>query len=230
MSEYHASYNGNGRQVTPLSTAENSYEDLVQRLMTTSDSQNRGAATNRGTVQQIDKYEEIVRRKMQEPAKAPSPQSQPAKDPSPQSQPAKDAAKVAPQRQSTRVEFADSADTDDHSQSEGQSRVFQPQKTAPRRSSPPPEQDHADNDAPPSTAAKRPVKKAKKQPRGFRSQKSARGEQDENPRPVFLRHPDHATQSERKNMYGPFYVAWPKNKKMPKEYAELAEVYGRRFQ
>ncbi|KAH0785970.1 hypothetical protein GPJ56_010104 [Histomonas meleagridis] len=48
-------------------------------------------------------------------------------------------------------------------------------------------------------------------------------------RPKFFRDPEHATQQERKHLYGPFYVSFPKNRALPKQYAELAEVYGKRF-
>lgn len=49
-------------------------------------------------------------------------------------------------------------------------------------------------------------------------------------RPKFFRNPDHATAEEKKHLYGPFYVAWPKNKQMPSSYEELARIYGRRYQ
>lgn len=48
--------------------------------------------------------------------------------------------------------------------------------------------------------------------------------------PKIFRNPDHATAEEKKHLYGPFYVAWPKNKQMPLGYEELAKVYGRRYQ
>ena len=44
-------------------------------------------------------------------------------------------------------------------------------------------------------------------------------------RPVFFRNPEHATEEEKKYLYGPFYVSWPKNKPMPPQYAELQKVY-----
>lgn len=46
-----------------------------------------------------------------------------------------------------------------------------------------------------------------------------------NLRPVFFRNPDHATEEEKKYLYGPFYVSWPKNKPMPPQFAELQKVY-----
>jgi hypothetical protein len=48
------------------------------------------------------------------------------------------------------------------------------------------------------------------------------------PVPRFFRHPDHASEEEKPHLYGPFYVAWPKNRQMPSSYAELAQIYGRR--
>ena len=56
-----------------------------------------------------------------------------------------------------------------------------------------------------------------------------RSEADEdyhgNIRPVFLRNPEHASEAEKKHLYGPFYVSWPKNRAMPTKYAELQKVY-----
>jgi hypothetical protein len=48
------------------------------------------------------------------------------------------------------------------------------------------------------------------------------------PAPRFFRHPDHASEAEKPHLYGPFFVAWPKNRPMPSSYAELAQIYGRR--
>jgi hypothetical protein len=45
--------------------------------------------------------------------------------------------------------------------------------------------------------------------------------------PRFFRHPEHASQEEKKHLYGPFFVVWPKNKRLPSSYAELAQIYGR---
>ncbi|OHT12751.1 hypothetical protein TRFO_17294 [Tritrichomonas foetus] len=48
-----------------------------------------------------------------------------------------------------------------------------------------------------------------------------------NVRPVFFRNPEHASEKEKKHLYGPFFVSWPKNKAMPVEYAELQKVYNK---
>lgn len=57
-----------------------------------------------------------------------------------------------------------------------------------------------------------------------RRSKLAEGSSD-NLRPVFFRNPEHATEEEKKYLYGPFYVSWPKNKPMPPQFAELQKVY-----
>lgn len=58
-----------------------------------------------------------------------------------------------------------------------------------------------------------------------KSKRSMLTEEFSDLRPIFFRDPDHATEEEKKYLYGPFYVSWPKNKAMPPQFAELQKVY-----
>ena len=43
-------------------------------------------------------------------------------------------------------------------------------------------------------------------------------------RPIFFKSPDDATEEQRKDLYGPFYVTTKPNTKLPNAYAELAAI------
>ena len=48
-------------------------------------------------------------------------------------------------------------------------------------------------------------------------------------KPRFYRHPTEAPEDERSNLHGPFWVYWPNNKPMPKEYRELEDLMNRNY-
>jgi hypothetical protein len=176
---------------------EDDFEEIVTRKMASpADIPSRTSNPQA----EIDPYELIVQRKMEE--KQPQPNPIPSLD-------------EPPHVHRSNTESASSGESESVSQEE--------------------EEDTALSNRGPRKLFKRKQKKSRrstavtqKSDADFVSPKRTRKPQMRGPVPRFFRHPDHASEEEKRHLYGPFYVAWPKNKDMPSSYAELARIYGRR--
>jgi hypothetical protein len=180
---------------------EDDFEEIVARKM--SSPAEIPVRTSNSRVE-IDPYELIVQRKMEEKPPAPIPIPSPDKPP----------------RVRRRVSFE--TDKESASGGESESASQEEEDTALLKRAPRKLFKRKQKKSPHSTAV------PQKSESDFVTPKRSRKPQMRGPVPRFFRHPDHASEEEKRHLYGPFYVVWPKNKDMPSSYAELARIYGRR--
>jgi hypothetical protein len=209
-----------GANSPPATTEADPYEDIVARMIRTPAD---GPAKAKPVT---DPYELIVQRKMQEPFGRP-----------------RRASEGTPH-----VQFC-SADEDGKGTQTGRKQAGQTgeseapadgdlhsaaRKRTPRRKSAPTQQPIEEEEKA-ADGTRRPPRKTVRTARAAKGRKARRPAQGtveakRDSKITFVRDPNHASEAEKKHLYGPFYVVWPKNKQMPPQYAELAKIYGRRLQ
>ena len=202
-------------------TSEN-YEKIVAKMMETCDSQTVTGGKPKPT-RSLDKYEAIVQRKMHEHDQEKDRDLHAEQSENVEEQ-VKFEAPPEPEKQPEEKESKKSEDPHEENvqkPSRGPRKTFRAAKAINRISS------QTGTSSATSPTKTKPAKAIRhtvhRRVRPIREKK-------EPVQPLFFRDPDHATPAEQQHLYGPFYVSWPKNKPMPSSYAELAKIYGRRYQ